>query len=163
MSTLSAFPDAAGRFGPYGGRYVPETLIAALEQLEAEYDRARSDPAFGDEFAHYLKVCVNRPSPLYFAERLTQRARGARIYLKRKHLNPPDPTKITTGSAPAPLARRREKPPITPAPGAGHRGAATATACALFGLPCEVYMGAEDVRRQKLNVFKMHALGSKVV
>jgi tryptophan synthase beta chain len=163
MSTLSAFPDAAGRFGPYGGRYVPETLIAALEQLEVEYDRARADPAFAEEFAHYLKVCVNRPSPLYFAERLTRHAGGARIYLKREDLNHTGAHKINNCIGQALLARRMGKARIIAETGAGQHGVATATACALFGLPCEVYMGAEDVRRQKLNVFKMRALGTKVV
>jgi tryptophan synthase beta chain len=163
MSKLSAFPDAAGRFGPYGGRYVPETLIAALEQLEAEYDRACADPAFADEFAHYLKVCVNRPSPLYFAERLTRHAGGARIYLKREDLNHTGAHKINNCIGQALLARRMGKTRIIAETGAGQHGVATATACALFGLPCEVYMGAEDVRRQKLNVFKMRALGTKVV
>src|SRR3954451_16018382 len=163
MSTLSSFPDAAGRFGPYGGRFVPETLIAALEQLGAEYDRARSDPTFGADFDHYLKVCVNRPSPLYFAERLTKHAGGARIYLKREDLNHTGAHKINNCIGQALLARRMGKTRIIAETGAGQHGVATATACALFGLPCEVYMGAEDVRRQKLNVFKMRALGTKVI
>jgi tryptophan synthase beta chain len=163
MPTLSAFPDAAGRFGPYGGRYVPETLIAALEQLQAEYDRARGDPSFADEFAHYLKVCVNRPSPLYFAERLTRHAGGARIYLKREDLNHTGAHKINNCIGQALLARRMGKARIIAETGAGQHGVATATACALFGLPCDVYMGAEDVRRQKLNVFKMRALGTRVI
>jgi tryptophan synthase beta chain len=163
MPTLSAFPDASGRFGPYGGRYVPETLIAALEELDAEYDRARKDPSFAEEFAHYLKVCVNRPSPLYFAERLTKHAGGARIYLKREDLNHTGAHKINNCIGQALLARRMGKKRIIAETGAGQHGVATATACALFGLPCEVYMGAEDVRRQKLNVFKMHALGTRVV
>src|SRR3954471_15601529 len=162
MSKLSAFPDAAGRFGPYGGRYVPETLIAALEQLEAEYDRACADPAFADEFAHYLKVCVNRPSPLYFAERLTRHAGGARIYLKREDLNHTGAHKINNCIGQALLARRMGKTRIIAETGAGQHGVATATACALFGLPCDVYMGSEDVRRQKLNVFKMQAMGTEV-
>src|SRR3954469_24788667 len=163
MPTLSAFPDAAGRFGPYGGRYVPETLIAALEQLQAEYDRARSDPAFAAEFAHYLKVCVNRPSPLYFAERLTKEAGGARIYLKREDLNHTGAHKINNCIGQALLARRMGKSRIIAETGAGQHGVATATACALFGLPCQVYMGEEDVRRQKLNVFKMRAMGTDVI
>jgi tryptophan synthase beta chain len=163
MSTLTSLPDASGRFGPYGGRYVPETLIAALEQLEAEYDRARRDPAFGAEFDHYLKVCVNRPSPLYFAERLTAHAGGARIYLKREDLNHTGAHKINNCIGQVLLARRMGKARIIAETGAGQHGVATATACALFGLPCDVYMGSEDVRRQKLNVFKMRALGSRVV
>jgi tryptophan synthase beta chain len=163
MSTSTALPDAAGRFGPYGGRYVPETLIAALEQLEAEYARARHDASFQVEFAHYLKVCVNRPSPLYFAERLTKHAGGAQIYLKREDLNHTGAHKINNCIGQALLARRMGKTRIIAETGAGQHGVATATACALFGLPCDVYMGAEDVRRQKLNVFKMRALGTRVV
>jgi tryptophan synthase beta chain len=163
MSTLTSLPDAAGRFGPYGGRYVPETLIAALDQLHAEYDRARQAPDFQAEFEHYLKVCVNRPSPLYFAERLTAHAGGARIYLKREDLNHTGAHKINNCIGQALLARRMGKSRIIAETGAGQHGVATATACALFGLPCDVYMGSEDVRRQKLNVFKMRALGTRVV
>src|SRR6478736_299648 len=163
MSTLSSLPDAAGRFGPYGGRYVPETLIAALDQLAAEYDRAQADPAFDEEFHHYLKVCVNRPSPLYFAERLTRHAGSARIYLKREDLNHTGAHKINNCIGQALLARRMGKTRIIAETGAGQHGVATATACALFGLPCQVYMGEEDVRRQKLNVFKMRAMGAEVV
>src|SRR4029078_7439063 len=144
-------------------RYVPETLIAALEELDAEYDRARKDPSFAEELAHYLKVCVNRPSPLYFAERLTQHAGGARIYLKREDLNHTGAHKINNCIGQALLARRMGKARIIAETGAGQHGVATATACALFGLPCQVYMGEEDVRRQKLNVFKMRAMGTEVV
>jgi tryptophan synthase beta chain len=162
-TTLPSLPDAAGRFGDYGGRYVPETLIAALEQLDAEYSRARSDPAFQAEFEHWLKACVNRPSPLYFAERLTKEAGGARIYLKREDLNHTGAHKINNCIGQALLARRMNKARIIAETGAGQHGVATATACALFGLPCQVYMGEEDVRRQKLNVFKMRALGTEVI
>src|SRR5262245_927503 len=161
--TLTSLPDASGRFGSYGGRYVPETLIAALEQLDAEYGRARDDPAFQAEFAHWLKACVNRPSPLYFAERLTREAGGARIYLKREDLNHTGAHKINNCIGQALLARRMGKARIIAETGAGQHGVATATACALFGLPCHVYMGEEDVRRQKLNVFKMWALGTEVI
>src|SRR5262245_55283684 len=161
-STLS-LPDASGRFGPYGGRYVPETLIAALEQLDAEYARARGDPAFHAEFEHYLKACVGRPSPFYYAERLTREAGGARIYLKREDMNHTGAHKINNCIGQALLARRMGKRRIIAETGAGQHGVATATACALFGLPCQVYMGEEDVRRQKLNVFKMRALGTEVV
>ncbi|MFO0846076.1 MAG: tryptophan synthase subunit beta [Gemmataceae bacterium] len=162
-TTPPPLPDAAGRFGDYGGRYVPETLIAALEQLDAEYSRARSDPAFQAEFEHWLKACVNRPSPLYFAERLTKEAGGARIYLKREDLNHTGAHKINNCIGQALLARRMGKARIIAETGAGQHGVATATACALFGLPCQVYMGEEDVRRQKLNVFKMRALGTEVI
>jgi len=160
---LADLPDRAGRFGPYGGRYVPETLIAALEQLDREYAAARADDGFQAEFAHYLNVCVNRPSPLYFAERLTREAGGARIYLKREDLNHTGAHKINNCIGQALLARRMGKPRIIAETGAGQHGVATATACALFGLPCQVYMGEEDVRRQKLNVFKMRAMGTEVV
>jgi tryptophan synthase beta chain len=160
---LLSLPDANGRFGPYGGCYVPETLIAALEQLSNEYEKARVDPDFQDEFHHYLKACVNRPSPLYFAERLTEHAGGARIYLKREDLNHTGAHKINNCIGQALLALRMGKTRIIAETGAGQHGVATATACALFGLPCQVYMGAEDVRRQKLNVFKMKAMGTEVV
>jgi tryptophan synthase beta chain len=158
----SGLPDANGRFGPYGGCYVPETLIVALEQLTAEYDKASRDPAFQAEFDHYLEACVNRPSPLYFAERLTREAGGARIYLKREDLNHTGAHKINNCIGQALLARRMGKTRIIAETGAGQHGVATATACALFGLPCRVYMGEEDVRRQKLNVFKMKAMGTEV-
>lgn len=163
MTVLSAFPDAAGRFGPYGGRYVPETLIAALDQLEREYVRAVADPGFRRELAHYLQTCVNRPSPLYLAERLTAEAGGAAIYLKREDLNHTGAHKINNCIGQVLLARRMGKTRIIAETGAGQHGVATATACALFGLPCQVYMGEEDVRRQKLNVFKMRAMGTEVV
>jgi tryptophan synthase beta chain len=160
---LTSLPDAAGRFGPYGGTYVPETLIAALVQLGSEYDRTRTDPVFQADFARYLKACVNRPSPLYFAERLTAEAGGARIYLKREDLNHTGAHKINNCIGQALLAKRMGKTRIIAETGAGQHGVATATACALFGLPCQVYMGEEDVRRQKLNVFKMKAMGTEVV
>src|SRR5206468_1675416 len=144
-------------------RYVPETLIAALDQLAAEYDRAQADPSFAEEFHHYLKVCVNRPSPLYFAERLTRHAGGARIYLKREDLNHTGAHKINNCIGQALLTRRMGKPRVIAETGAGQHGVATATAAALFGLECQVYMGEEDVRRQRLNVFKMRALGTTVV
>jgi tryptophan synthase beta chain len=155
-------PDVRGRFGPYGGRYVPETLMAALEQLSAEYDKARADADFQREFHHYLKTYVGRPSLLYFAERLTKEAGGARIYLKREDMNHTGAHKINNCIGQSLLARRMGKPRIIAETGAGQHGVASATAAALFGLTCQVYMGEEDVRRQKLNVFKMRALGSTV-
>jgi tryptophan synthase beta chain len=156
-------PDARGRFGPYGGRYVPETLMQALHQLTEEYELARQDAEFQRQFHYYLKQYVGRPSPLYFAERLTQAAGGARIYLKREDLNHTGAHKINNCIGQALLTKRMGKPRVIAETGAGMHGVATATAAALFGLKCQVFMGEEDVRRQKLNVFKMKALGSEVV
>lgn len=152
----------SGRFGPYGGRFVPETLMAALHELTCEYEKARQDPAFQKEFQRYLHEYVGRPSLLYFASRLTQEAGGARIFLKREDMNHTGAHKINNCMGQALLARRMGKKRIIAETGAGQHGVATATACALFGLPCRVYMGEEDVRRQKLNVFKMRAMGAEV-
>jgi tryptophan synthase beta chain len=164
MTSLStSVPDASGRFGPFGGRYVPETLMAALRQLTAEYEQARSDPEFQRQFDYYLRQYVGRPNPLYFAERLTREAGGARIFLKREDLNHTGAHKINNSLGQALLARRMGKPRVIAETGAGQHGVATATAAALFGLQCQVYMGEEDVRRQRLNVFKMKALGADVV
>ncbi len=161
--SLAAQPDAQGRFGPYGGRYVPETLMDALRQLTAEYESARDSPDFRREFDHHLRTYVGRPSLLYFAERLTREAGGARIFLKREDLNHTGAHKINNCIGQALLTKRMGKPRVIAETGAGQHGVATATAAALFGLECQVYMGEEDVRRQKLNVFKMKALGSEVV
>src|SRR5438552_235053 len=161
--TLTSIPDVHGRFGPYGGRYVPETLMFALRQLTEQYELARNDADFQKQFAYYLKQYVGRPSPLYFAERLTEEAGGARIYLKREDLNHTGAHKINNCIGQALLTRRMHKPRIIAETGAGMHGVATATAAALFGLSCTVYMGAEDVRRQSLNVFKMRAMGTEVV
>jgi tryptophan synthase beta chain len=155
-------PDVHGRFGPYGGRFVPETLMHALRQLTEHYEQARQDAGFQAQFGYYLKQYVGRPSPLYFAERLTREAGGARIYLKREDLNHTGAHKINNCIGQALLARRMGKPRVIAETGAGQHGVATATAAALFGLDCRVYMGEEDVRRQRLNVFKMKALGSTV-
>ncbi len=159
----SSVPDAQGRFGPYGGRFVPETLMHALRQLTDEYLRARGDPEFQKQFHYYLKQYVGRPSPLYFAERLTREAGGGRIYLKREDLNHTGAHKINNCIGQALLTQRMNKPRVIAETGAGQHGVATATAAALFGLTCQVYMGEEDVRRQRLNVFKMRALGAEVV
>src|SRR5579872_4294946 len=159
---LSNVPDVYGRFGPYGGRYVPETLMAALHQLTECYESARHAPAFQRQFHDYLHRYVGRPSRLYFAERLTREAGGARIYLKREDLNHTGAHKINNCIGQALLTQRMGKPRIIAETGAGQHGVASATAAALFGLQCQVYMGEEDVRRQKLNVFKMRALGSTV-
>src|SRR5262245_31310216 len=161
--TLSTVPDQRGRFGPYGGRYVPETLMFALRQLTEQYEHAREDPEFQRQFSYYLRHYVGRPSPLYLAQRLTQEAGGARIYLKREDLNHTGAHKINNCIGQALLARRMGKPRVIAETGAGQHGVATATAAALFGLKCQVYMGEEDVRRQRLNVFKMKALGSEVI
>jgi tryptophan synthase beta chain len=156
-------PDINGRFGPYGGSFVPETLMHALRQLSEHYEQAREDAHFQKQFHDYLKNYVGRPSPLYFAERLTKEAGGARIFLKREDLNHTGAHKINNCIGQALLTRRMGKPRIIAETGAGQHGVATATAAALFGLKCQVYMGEEDIRRQKLNVFKMRALGSEVV
>ncbi len=161
-SAFANLPDVQGRFGPYGGRYVPETLMAALAQLDDEYAKARGDTAFQRELEHYLKTYVGRPSLLYFAERLTKEAGGARIYLKREDMNHTGAHKINNCIGQALLAKRMGKPRIIAETGAGQHGVASATAAALFGMNCQVYMGEEDVRRQKLNVFKMKALGATV-
>ncbi len=161
MSTT--VPDIHGRFGAYGGRYVPETLMHALAQLAEQYEAARGDAEFQRQFAYYLKHFVGRPTPLFFAERMTKEAGGARIYLKREDLNHTGAHKINNCIGQALLARRMGKPRVIAETGAGQHGVATATAAALFGLECQVYMGAEDVRRQKLNVFRMKALGTDVV
>jgi tryptophan synthase beta chain len=157
-----ALPDAAGHFGPYGGRFVPETLMAALETLEAEYRQARQDPEFGAELERYLARYVGRPTPLYPAERLTRACGGARIYLKREDLCHTGAHKINNTLGQVLLARRMGKRRVIAETGAGQHGVATATAAALFGLACEVYMGTEDMRRQALNVFRMRLLGAKV-
>ncbi|HMC63638.1 MAG TPA: pyridoxal-phosphate dependent enzyme, partial [Gemmataceae bacterium] len=159
----TSVPDFRGRFGPYGGRYVPETLMHALEQLAEAYAAARQDTEFQFQFDYYLRQYVGRPSPLYFAERLTQEAGGARIFLKREDLNHTGAHKINNCIGQALLARRMGKPRVIAETGAGQHGVATATAAALFGLKCQVYMGEEDVRRQRLNVFKMKALGTDVI
>ncbi len=159
----AAVPDVQGRFGPYGGRYVPETLMFALRQLTEEYENAQTDPDFQRQFEYYLRNYVGRPNPLYFAERLTQEAGGARIFLKREDLNHTGAHKINNCIGQALLTKRMNKPRVIAETGAGQHGVATATAAALFGLQCQVYMGEEDVRRQRLNVFKMKALGAEVV
>ena len=155
-------PDARGRFGPYGGRYVPETLIPALDELEAAYRAARLDPAFQDELGHYLRTVVGRPSLLTLAERLTAELGGAKVYLKREDLNHTGAHKINNTIGQALLARRMGKRRVIAETGAGQHGVATATAAALFGLECVVYMGEEDVRRQELNVVRMRLLGAEV-
>jgi tryptophan synthase beta chain len=162
MPVTSQVPDAAGRFGRFGGRFVPETLIHALEELTAQYDRARADPQFQADLDHLLRHYVGRPSPLYHAERLSRRAGGAQIHLKREDLNHTGAHKINNTLGQALLAVRMGKPRVIAETGAGQHGVATATACARFGLECVVYMGEEDIRRQRPNVFSMRLLGAEV-
>ena len=151
-----------GRFGPYGGRYVPETLVAALEELTAAYERSRRDRAFHQELDHLLKVYAGRPTPLFFARRLSEKLGGARVYLKREDLLHTGAHKINNCLGQSLLAGRMGKRRIIAETGAGQHGVATATVCALFGFECVVYMGTEDMRRQALNVFRMRLLGSEV-
>src|SRR3954465_13682820 len=157
-----SIPDAAGHFGKFGGVYVPETLIFALQQLEAEYNRAKNDPQFTKDFDYYLREFVGRPSRLYFAKRLTDKFGGAKIYLKREDLNHTGAHKINNAIGQALLCQRMGKKRVIAETGAGQHGGATATAAALFGLECRVYMGTEDIRRQALNVFRMRAMGAEV-
>jgi len=163
MSTISALPDAGGHFGPYGGRYVPETLMAPLEELEKAYLEARQDPAFQSELAGLLRHYAGRPTPLYEAKRLSGNLGGARIFLKREDLLHTGAHKINNCLGQILLARRMGKQRIIAETGAGQHGVATATVAALFGLECAVYMGEEDMRRQRLNVFRMRLLGARVV
>jgi tryptophan synthase beta chain len=158
----SAYPDARGRFGDYGGQYVPETLMPLVHELDAAYAAAKADPAFQAELKSFLTHYVGRPSPLYFAERLTAHYGGAKIYLKREELNHTGSHKINNCMGQILLARRMGKTRIIAETGAGQHGVATATVCARFGLPCVVYMGAVDVERQKPNVFRMNLLGAEV-
>ena len=156
-------PDARGRFGAYGGQYVPESLMSAVHRLAEAYDQVRGDPAFWGELDYYLRTYAGRPSPLYFAASLTERLGGAKIYLKREDLNHTGAHKINNTLGQALLTRRMGKRRMIAETGAGQHGVATATAAACFGLECVVYMGAEDVRRQNLNVFRMELLGTHVV
>ena len=158
----TAYPDADGRFGDYGGRYVPETLMPLVHELDAAYRAAKADPAFQAELAGYMRHYVGRPSPLYFASRLTEHFGGAKIYLKREELNHTGSHKINNCMGQILLAMRMGKTRIIAETGAGQHGVATATVCARFGLPCVVYMGAVDVERQKPNVFRMNLLGARV-
>jgi tryptophan synthase beta chain len=159
----SALPDARGHFGPYGGRFVPETVMTALEELEGAYRRARRDRRFQRELAALLRDYAGRPTPLYFARRLTEQVGGARIYLKREDLCHTGAHKINNVLGQGLLAVRMGKKRAIAETGAGQHGVATATAAALLGLECAVYMGAEDVERQALNVFRMRLLGARVI
>ena len=165
MSTVAAvnLPDAQGHFGPYGGRYVPETLMHPLQELEEQYLRSQHDPDFQRELSYYLKEFVGRPTPLYFAERLTKDLGGAKIYLKREDLNHTGAHKINNAMGQILLAKRMGKTRIIAETGAGQHGVATATVAAMFGLKCVIYMGAVDCERQMLNVYRMKMLGAEVV
>ena len=156
-------PDGGGHFGPYGGRYVPEVLMAPIEELEKAYLAARDDAAFQAELAELLRTYAGRPTPLYFAKRLSERLGGARLWLKREDLLHTGAHKINNCLGQALVARRMGKRRIVAETGAGQHGVATATVCALLGFECVVYMGEEDMRRQRLNVFRMRLLGAKVV
>ena len=162
-NTYRAGPDEDGHFGIYGGRYVAETLMPLLHDVEAAYESAKADPSFRAEFDDLLKYYVGRPSPLYFASRITAHCGGAKIYFKRDELNHTGAHKINNTLGQVLLARRMGKTRIIAETGAGQHGVATATVCALFGLPCVVYMGAVDIERQAPNVFRMKLLGAEVV
>src|SRR4051794_5971909 len=162
-AAVSTVPDASGHFGPYGGVFVPETLIFALDQLTREYEQMKADPEFRAEFDRLMREYVGRPSRLYFAKRLTEHWGGAKIYLKREDLNHTGAHKINNCIGQALLTKRVGKPRVIAETGAGMHGVATATVAALFGLKCDVYMGAEDVRRQSLNVFRMKLMGANVI
>ena len=156
-------PDSTGHFGPFGGRYVPETLVHPLQQLEDEYWRAQQDPEFQRELDYYLREFVGRPTPLYFAERLTRSLGGAKIYLKREDLLHTGAHKINNAMGQVLLAKRMGKTRIIAETGAGQHGVATATVSAMFGMKCVIYMGAVDCKRQELNVYRMKMLGAEAV
>ena len=162
-TATSEVPDAQGHFGPYGGRFVPETLMHPLQQLEAEYCKAQHDPEFQRELQYYLREFCGRPTPLYFAERLTRELGGAKIYLKREDLLHTGAHKINNAMGQILLARRMGKTRIIAETGAGQHGVATATVAAMFGLKCVIYMGEVDCARQSLNVYRMKMLGAEVV
>ncbi len=162
LPTMS-IPDATGHFGVFGGTYVPETLVTALLELDAEYRKAKQDPVFQEEFDFWLREYVGRPSRLYFAKRLTEKFGGAKIYLKREDLNHTGAHKINNCIGQVLLTKRMGKKRVIAETGAGQHGVATATVAALFDLKCDVFMGAEDVRRQNLNVFRMKLMGANVI
>jgi len=161
MKTLSSYP-IDGKFGKYGGRFVPEILMAAIKELEEAYEQAKQDPNFNKELAYYLSEYAGRPTPLYYAQNLTRKIGGAKIYLKREDLAHGGAHKINNTLGQALLARRMGKKRVIAETGAGQHGVATAMACAALGLKAEVYMGAEDMKRQRLNVFRMKLLGAEV-
>src|SRR5258706_16406136 len=158
---LTSQPDSTGHFGPYGGRFVPEVLMAPLQELELAYEDASADPEFHEELKDLLAHYAGRPTPLYYARRLSENLGGAKIYLKREDLLHTGAHKINNCLGQALLARRMGKKRIIAETGAGQHGVATATVCALFGLECVVYMGTEDMRRQEVNVFRMRLLAAE--
>jgi tryptophan synthase beta chain len=160
--TATQLPDSLGHFGPYGGRFVPETLMVALNELTAAYEEAKNDETFQAELNHLFRTYVGRPTPLYYAENLTRKLGGAKVYLKREDLAHTGAHKINNAVAQGLLAKRMGKKKVFAETGAGQHGVATATVCAMLGMECTVFMGAEDVRRQSLNVFRMKLLGAKV-
>jgi tryptophan synthase beta chain len=159
---MTTLPDEHGRFGPFGGQFVPETLMAALGELVAEYEKAKADLGFQEEYARLLRDFVGRPTALYFAQRLTEKAGGAKIYLKREDLAHTGAHKINNALGQVLVAKRMGKKRIVAETGAGQHGVAVATVCAMMGMECIVYMGTEDMRRQEPNVFRMQMLGAKV-
>ena len=162
MQSTQTLPDEMGHFGPYGGRFIPETLMSAVEELEAAYGEAQADEAFQSELSNLGRHYVGRPTPLYYAENLSRELGGARIYLKREDLAHTGAHKINNALGQALLAKRMGKPRVIAETGAGQHGVATAAACAMLKLECVVYMGEEDIRRQALNVFRMKLLGAEV-
>jgi len=163
VNTYRAGPDERGHFGLYGGRFVAETLMPLILEVERAYEASKTDPGFAAELAYYHEHYVGRPSPLYFAERLTRLFGGAKVYFKRDELNHTGAHKINNCMGQILLARRMGKTRIIAETGAGQHGVATATVCALFNLPCVVYMGEVDIARQQPNVFRMKLLGAEVV
>jgi len=163
LKAVTQLPTKSGHFGPYGGRFVSETLMAALDDLSELYERLSQDPDFQSEYDHDLAHYVGRPSPLYFAERLTKHVGGAKIYLKREDLNHTGAHKVNNTIGQALLAKHTGKPKVIAETGAGQHGVATATVAARLGLQCTVFMGATDIERQKLNVYRMRLLGAEVV
>ncbi|WP_455374128.1 tryptophan synthase subunit beta [Limibacillus halophilus] len=163
LNTYRSGPDEQGHFGIFGGRFVAETLMPLILEVEKAYSAAKNDPEFWTEFEYFLKHYVGRPSPLYFAERLTEELGGAKVYFKRDELNHTGAHKINNCLGQILLAKRMGKKRIIAETGAGQHGVATATVCARFNLPCVVYMGAEDIRRQQPNVFRMKLLGAEVI
>ncbi|HYD30321.1 MAG TPA: pyridoxal-phosphate dependent enzyme, partial [Azospirillaceae bacterium] len=162
LNTFRAGPDERGHFGIYGGRFVAETLMPLILEVEKAYEETKADPGFKAKLDYYLAQYVGRPSPLYFAERLTEKFGGAKIYLKREDLNHTGAHKVNNCMGQILLARRMGKTRIIAETGAGQHGVATATVCALFGLPCTIYMGEVDIARQQPNVFRMRLLGAEV-
>ncbi|PIR33119.1 MAG: tryptophan synthase subunit beta [Alphaproteobacteria bacterium CG11_big_fil_rev_8_21_14_0_20_44_7] len=162
-NSLNQYPDAEGHFGQFGGKYISETLMPLINELSEAYEEAKSSPEFAEEFSYYCKHYIGRPSPLYFASRLTEHCGGAKIYFKRDELNHTGAHKINNCIGQIILAKAMGKTRIIAETGAGQHGVATATVCALFNLPCTIFMGAKDMERQKPNVFRMKLLGAEII